>query len=437
MKTTSTYSVPEINLGALLDKIGKLNKRAKKLNSPAIEITYEQSHVNMQLQYETGHGYESYWCHPADAAKKLKKKHKDTGRRMPVYRVTITGESPSYDGWTFVATLEPMTTDEGVENIFRTAPGQTCPAEFRNRVGVCDHCKTKRYRKETFVCRHETGRYVSVGRQCIKDFLAGHPNPDSLAGMAEIVFQADHFGHMAGDYGWCGGGEAPAWDLEMFMRWTAAVVRNYGWVSRGKAFDSYGKLTASADRVLYLLTPPNRLWSEQDKHDWQAEVDKCQPIDADRDLAADMVDWAENLSEVDCNTSDYLGNLNVIARHGYVTRKNAGYAASISVAYYKAHQKNIKRQEWAKRSNEHIGTIGKREVMTLTVEKIIETEGRYGFTAIHRMVDGAGNSVIWFASDGSSSMNEGETYEVKATVKKHDEYKGRKQTVVNRVAVQR
>jgi hypothetical protein len=50
------------------------------------------------------------------------------------------------------------------------------------------------------------------------------------------------------------------------------------------------------------------------------------------------------------------------------------------------------------------------------------------------MVDEAGHSFTWFCS--GKPLEEGKVYEVKATVKKHDEYKGVKQTIVNRVTPQ-
>ena len=45
----------------------------------------------------------------------------------------------------------------------------------------------------------------------------------------------------------------------------------------------------------------------------------------------------------------------------------------------------------------------------------------------------AARTVVWFASN--KTLDEGESYHVKLTVKKHDEYNGWKQTMVNRVSV--
>jgi len=79
-------------------------------------------------------------------------------------------------------------------------------------------------------------------------------------------------------------------------------------------------------------------------------------------------------------------------------------------------------------------------------------EGTYGTTTIHRLADRDGNALPWFASNdqivdegvgheaeylmGKASMVVGCSYRVKATVKKHDTYKGQRQTVVRRIVVQ-
>ena len=49
------------------------------------------------------------------------------------------------------------------------------------------------------------------------------------------------------------------------------------------------------------------------------------------------------------------------------------------------------------------------------------------------MVDEHLNSIKWFASGGLLDWNEGEVDIIKATVRKHSEYQGNKETIVNRV----
>jgi hypothetical protein len=79
-----------------------------------------------------------------------------------------------------------------------------------------------------------------------------------------------------------------------------------------------------------------------------------------------------------------------------------------------------------------IGTVGKREVFALTIQRIIPIEGQYGVSYIHILKDKAENVVIY---KGTKVLGEaGEFVTVKATVKEHGEREGVKQTKIARPA---
>ena len=49
-------------------------------------------------------------------------------------------------------------------NILATVPGQVpLPLKYRTAGPTCDHCGFNRNRKDTYVLRHDDGRYVQVG----------------------------------------------------------------------------------------------------------------------------------------------------------------------------------------------------------------------------------------------------------------------------------
>lgn len=81
-------------------------------------------------------------------------------------------------------------------------------------------------------------------------------------------------------------------------------------------------------------------------------------------------------------------------------------------------------------ANQHVGTVGKREVFRLTVKRVIGTQSGQWNTQLHIMADAAGNTFKWFASN--TALDEGKTYDVKATVKSHEVYKGQNQTIITR-----
>lgn len=87
------------------------------------------------------------------------------------------------------------------------------------------------------------------------------------------------------------------------------------------------------------------------------------------------------------------------------------------------------------------GTVGVRQHFTVRLLKVVTLQSDFSGTLfLHLFRDEQGNDYKWTTSTRLATVNggtveEGSVYRVKATVKKHTEYKGRKQTVVNRVAI--
>ena len=118
-------------------------------------------------------------------------------------------------------------------------------------------------------------------------------------------------------------------------------------------------------------------------------------------------------------------------------RRYTGIMASLIPAYRREHGLNG-RGEKKEITSEHQGEIGKRQTWDLTVTKRVDMEvDSYGWSYsgtemlhIHIFEDEAGNVFVWKTT--SVSLNEGDSYKVKATVKAHDEYNGTPQTILSR-----
>jgi hypothetical protein len=96
-----------------------------------------------------------------------------------------------------------------------------------------------------------------------------------------------------------------------------------------------------------------------------------------------------------------------------------------------------------------VGTVGERTVFKLTVDKIVEVEvERFSYydsniMFIFLMRDEAGNRVIYktksplclHIGEHYLDIKAGDKIEIKATIKSHEEYKGEKQTIVQRAKV--
>lgn len=82
---------------------------------------------------------------------------------------------------------------------------------------------------------------------------------------------------------------------------------------------------------------------------------------------------------------------------------------------------------------QHLGEIGQKITLKLTVRKIIEFETVFGWNNLFIMEDAEQNVVIYKGNSAAfAEVNEGETITITATVKDHGTRDGTKQTVIQR-----
>lgn len=81
---------------------------------------------------------------------------------------------------------------------------------------------------------------------------------------------------------------------------------------------------------------------------------------------------------------------------------------------------------------QYLGTVGEHIQVSVAVKKVVPLETRYGSCTLHIMEDEDGNQIRWFAS-GRGFLREGEVIEIIGRVKKHEDYKGQKQTLLTHV----
>ncbi len=85
------------------------------------------------------------------------------------------------------------------------------------------------------------------------------------------------------------------------------------------------------------------------------------------------------------------------------------------------------------RASEYVGKVRERFEFEAVVIGVYPTEGYYGHTDIVKFKNADGNLFTWFASD-YTNLERGDRMTIKGTVKKHDEYRGIKSTVLTRCA---
>ncbi len=355
--------------------------------------------------------------------------------------LTLSAEPIAYDGWSFVASLAHL---GEAGTIVNATPGHECPDQYKDRGPVCDHCNVSRRRENTYVLQHTDGRTVQVGSTCLDDFLGGSAAYDLAAAAAVLVSMVD----IAEDDGnLFGGGRASHFDLAArYLPAVAALVRTVGWVSRGASREHGGQATAD-DAWTMMCDPGGPAITAED-----------------RQAAVDAMTWALALTDADIGreTGDYLRNVRIVARAGYVDSRTMGIGASIVVAHQRAIGRERLRAERATRPNLdiHLGKPGEKvsfglpakvgkkgqplkgapTVITadaVTLDFVTGYATEYGYTTVLKFRTDTGATVVWKASTdtGVGRDDVGKRFTLSGTVKAHGDYKGAKQTILSRCAL--
>ena len=87
-----------------------------------------------------------------------------------------------------------------------------------------------------------------------------------------------------------------------------------------------------------------------------------------------------------------------------------------------------------KPGSEHIGTVGDKVNMELTLTRTRYFDTQFGTTWVYTFEDEAGNVLVWKTAN-YLEQEDGSKLRVKGTIKAHDEYNGVKQTVLTRCKI--
>lgn len=398
-------TIPRRRLNEFTTRLGKLGKKARKLGvvEPTFSLKAERTVT------ETLEG----------------------GREInvQVLDLELHSEPIKFADWTLLAVIDPIGSQG--DFVLKVVPGMDTEAGAISKdldALHCDHCKARRRRKETFIVRHLDGSLKQVGRQCLRDFL-GHITPEHIAAMLaflhEIVRLSDD-----SDEGWGGGFlHDPLTDLVSVLEVTAAIVRRHGWVPRSQATFN----TPTAEFVTTFLIGRGDM---ADRLRREAPVEQV-----DQERAAEVIAWVRGMEEDKTSTTAnaFIENLRTIFKFDEIESRFFGFACSAISAFMKHldRQGEILRKKDLHKNSQHVGTVGTRQVFTgLTVESIRSFEGQWGVTTLIKFIDQDGNLLVWFASgDKVDDFRIGATVDLKATVKKHDDFREVAQTALNRCQI--
>lgn len=255
-----TYRIPEERIESVTKKLKALSRKGEKLGTGAISYELKGSEVEEHVGEEGSKVF------------------------VRVILLTVSGTAPAIAGYKFLGTITPAPGGNG--NLFSGIPGQgKVSEELVNGPLTCDHCKTARIRKNTFLLQSETdGSLLKVGRNCLKDFLGG-TDPEAVASTAEylISLEADlsEAEYLDAE---SFGSTASLWDIESFLGLVIDELRTSEYKSRTVAKANWG--VSTADIVLDRLSPPKG-------SGLKAEV----PSQEDLEQARKLLQWARSLQD--------------------------------------------------------------------------------------------------------------------------------------------
>lgn len=407
------YSIPEWNIESLEKKIVKIRNKCAKYGC---EFKYERDGEHFE---EVSFSYKDEFDGEIKHYKEVVK----------FIDVEVEGTA-AINGWKYAASLEYH--DAG--NIIKAVPGFEIPKRYYECAPWCEHCKTNRDRKYSFVVFEEaTGEFKQVGKACLKDFTGGLSAEDAafIESFFKTVEEASHFSGF-------GGFGKKYFETREMMNYFAETVRVFGYV-KTDCPDS------TADRAQTFYEVDHDMISGRNAEYARAERDAAAAKGFDPKnpesvaLAGEVIDWVLG-NERDDN---YFHNLKVAASLEYITVRNFGILASA----FPAHNRQLERdaEEAARKAREaeesarsqYVGEIGKRvSFKPVSVVCVTSWETMYGTTHIFKIEDADGHVFTW-KTGNYISLSEREPIEkITGTVKDHTEYRGVKQTELTRCRVE-
>lgn len=331
------------------------------------------------------------------------------------------------NGFRFVGTIEHT----GRGNVIKQYDNSVeVPKKYYTSEPVCEHCNSKRVRKETYLVYNEDNKeFKQVGKTCLKVYTGGLDAEQAVKFLSyfdklEEAYEVpiSEFGHVDAYF-----------DSKMMLTIGHQLVTKYGYKKREVEVMG-GVPTADLTRAIYLLKNNPSYGEYLDPK----TLDMYEEIDFDSEVSKQFVDdaltWLENKEE----DSQYIHSLKVVCLDpfGYTNSKDIGILVSLVPTYLREVEYNKKKAVEKKQATQssYQGEVGNKiTFQTSNIKVLSYNDDIYGSHFFYQLTDKNNNVYVW--STGKDLDLE-KNYLVTGVVKDHKEFRGTKQTVVTRCKVQ-
>ena len=336
------------------------------------------------------------------------RKVESTGLKEPVSVVDFTLEvaNANLGKWELLGTKERV----GKDAIYKG----NIPAEYKNNDFACEHCSTNRRRNKVAVIRNtEDGSIMQVGYTCLQDFIGMELGAFGalIKSIDAIYLQVNYIGdceYTSHNY---------YYNVNQFLQIAYNCIVKYGYVKN----NSVTEMTTT-EHILEAYRAQNN--------------DYVDLGEVDTDLVSKIKNaysiWAKN------HVSDFTHNVCAILEQTCVKSIYANYMYFVPTFYINKvkWEARKERAEQAKKelNDEYAGSVGDKITTEATIECVTGFEGNYGYMYVYNFKDVHGHLLVWFTSS-DLEVDTGDKICISGTIKKLNEYKGIKQTVLTRCKV--
>lgn len=365
---------------------------------------------------------QKYGCdfHYEEVGEEFREVSLENGEKITSKFILVEAEGVAVvNGWKFIASVEH--TDKG--NIINRACDIEVPERYYDSDPICEHCNSRRYRKDTYIVMHEeTGEFKQVGKSCLKDFTKGM----SAEGVAQYTALFDEL--IVGEEPYGGSWGENYYSVNEFLLYVAETIKHFGYV---RTEDS-GRSTRDRAHDYYKMEHGGRFFPNE-KERIQEEMESVS-FNAEAEYNVELVKEALAWLASQEVSNNYMHNLSIACNLEYTTWKNLGILASLFPTYDREleHQAEQEKKKASEQVSKYVGEVGDRiEIEVESMDCVTSWETMYGVTLIYKIVDVKGNVYTWKTSKYICEKVD----KVKGTVKAHTEYRGVKQTEITRCKV--